>query len=228
MENTPNEIIGWLSLPEAILNNLKQLYKNKRWFLLVVEFLILAILLVSGISWAVTLIRSAWFSHATSTYSILLDHSQTDGGLFVAGNQTYNYYNQSSSTPPSVSGTIQLNSGSIHKTFNDIFNLSPLIFTPPGPSVTLSSELATSTIGEDGLYHTNLRLEILTLPDVVVPVPTSIIPPSDIVCTKPFLKEIGIMLGGQYTGRLDHAYDMSCSSNEQIATSTEFQVIFKN
>ena len=148
------------------------------------------------------------------------------------GNIIYNapvYYGQASTTSQEITSHFQVSPTSSLKSIKDFYSMVPALLVPPPPAVQVVGSLAGSVEGEDGLFYTTIGLDIYTVPGIIVPTISSLKPPTDLtmVCSKPSLRIVGVMLGGDFGGKTDYKYNnITCTSEKQVAGSTEFQVTF--
>ncbi|HEY5220696.1 MAG TPA: hypothetical protein VIJ29_00910 [Candidatus Paceibacterota bacterium] len=190
--------------------------KGVRWWVILLYFLFIAGAIIYALLGVLALLRSA-FPTSSSSISV----------------QTMNFYNQTSSSPSSLSDAsfsedIQLTS-STHTTLNEVFNLLPVILYPAGqPVVFQPTQLTTSTQESDGLYHSVLELDVLVVPNLATSTLQSVTPPNGATCDLPSLSAFGTMLGGQFTGRIDYRYKINCVSNIPFTSTTSFQVVHYN
>lgn len=174
-----------------------------------------------------------WFfamrpSVTTSNINI---QSSTVSDSPIIGNVEGSVYfdNQPSSSLPVAVGEIDLNSSSIRATLNDIYNLTPVLWTPPGQvMIPELIPVSTSTLGADGLYHSVIELDILMLPGAGTSTFKALTPPNGGVCDTPSLSRVGTLLGGPFTGRADFRYKINCVSNVPFTSSTQFQLNYYN
>lgn len=132
------------------------------------------------------------------------------------------FFNSLTTTTPIVSGEFSVDPNGPRTTLSSVFNLSPVIFRPAGPTTTFVGMHGTSTLGVDGLYQTRLYLNILTLPNIKIPILHSVSSSVSVICSDAVLTKTGVLLGGENTGRTAYEYVMDCSSQKEIVGNEEF------